>query len=408
MKGLGSVTTALARTVTPADDTHVAVKGGATPLIDWMIAEKIAAYVAGTGGAPALTVELTPLATDAARRVVDYTRLTPLRELPAPEGVGRREWISANLGSMRQMLDPVLDRAGDKLGALKGARSLSVSLVSTIEIGVVVGFLAQRVLGQYELVLLDSPPGSDGETRVLRTDESGLGASGNAPPRLLFVLPNLSAAVKALGAPEEEFLTWVTLHEVTHAVQFSGVPWLQPHMAGLLSELLRSMELRLEGPRRLRMPSAAEVKRVAGAVRRGDIVGIFASEGERATIDRVQATMAVIEGHAEHVMDAVAPELLPSLPRLRAALDRRRHSQSGRARLLAKLLGLEMKMRQYEQGKLFCDEIVRRAGTDAIVAVFSAPEALPTIDELTDPVAWLLRMGLPLLGGNGRELPASS
>ena len=397
MKGLSSVTTALTRTVTPAAPSQDArttdgapvAKRSATPLIDWKIAEKIAAYVAGTGDASALTVELAPLATDAARRVVDYTRLTPVRELPAPEGVGRREWISANLSSMRQMLDPVLDRAGDKLGALKGARSLSVSVVSTIEIGVVVGFLAQRVLGQYELVLLKEP-------------------SDDAPPRLLFVLPNLGAAVQSLGAPEDEFITWVTLHEVTHAVQFSSVPWLQPHMAGLVSELLRSMELRLEGPRRLRMPSVAEIKRVAGAVRRGDIVGIFASEGERATIDRVQATMAVIEGHAEHVMDAVAPELLPSLPKLRAALDRRRHSQSGRARLLGKLLGLEMKMRQYDQGKVFCDEIVRRAGTDALVAVFSAPEALPTIDELTDPVAWLLRMGLPLLGGNAGALPASS
>jgi coenzyme F420 biosynthesis associated uncharacterized protein len=402
MKGLGSVTTALTRTVAPAaptgtpaadaataDGKSVAAKGAATPLIDWMIAEKIATYVAGRGDAPALTVDLAPLATDAARRVVEYTRLTPVRELPPPEGIGRREWISANLGSMRRMLDPVLERAGDKLGVLKGTRSLGVSVVSTIEVGVVVGFLAQRVLGQYELVLLEETP-------------------ADAPPRLLFVLPNLGAAVTALNAPEDEFLTWVALHEVTHAVQFSGVPWLQPHMAGLVSELLRSMELRIEGPRRLRIPSGAEIKRVAAAVRRGDIVGIFASEGERTTIDRVQATMAVIEGHAEHVMDAVAPELLPSLPKLRAALDRRRHSQSGRARLLAKLLGLEMKMRQYEQGKVFCDEIVRRAGTDAIVKVFSSPEALPTIDELVDPVAWLMRMDLPLLGGSAAPAPPAA
>ena len=398
MKGFGSITTALTRTVAPgstgapnapAGGERTPAKRSASPLIDWLIAEKIAGYVAGKGDAPRLTVELAPLATDAARRVVDYTRLRPVRELPPPEGVGRREWISANLGSMRRMLDPVLVRAGETLGPLKGPRSLGVSVVSTIEVGVVVGFLAQRVLGQYELVLLDETP----------TD---------APPRLLFVLPNLGAAVRALGAPEDEFLTWVTLHEVTHAVQFSGVPCLQPHMAGLVSELLRSMELRIEGPRRMHVPSVAEIRRVAAAVRRGDIIGIFASEGERQTIDRVQATMAVIEGHAEHVMDAVAPELLPSLPKLRAALDRRRHSQSGRARLLAKLLGLEMKMRQYEQGKIFCDEIVRRAGTDALVAVFAAPEALPTIDELTDPVAWLMRMGLPLLGSGAPELPASS
>ena len=106
--------------------------------------------------------------------------------------------------------------------------------------------------------------------------------------------------------------------------------------------------------------------------------------------------MAVIEGHAEHVMDAVAPDLLPSLPKLRASLDRRRKSQSGLSRLLAKLLGLELKLRQYEQGKFFCDAIVDAAGTEALVRVFAGPEALPTLAELTDPAAWLRRVGLPV------------
>ncbi|HEX5194014.1 MAG TPA: zinc-dependent metalloprotease [Solirubrobacteraceae bacterium] len=370
------MTTALTRTITPGPAARPPAKRGPHSVIDWIIAEKIASYVAGEGDAREPTVPLGPLAADAAERVVAYTRLQPQRELPPPEGISRREWVAANLRSMRRMLDPVLERAGEKLGSPRGARSLGVSVVSTTEVGIVVGFLAQRVLGQYELVLLEE-------------------ASADNPPRLLFVLPNLSTAVRTLRVPSDEFLTWVTLHEVTHAVQFSAVPWLQPHMAGLVSELLRSMELRIDGPRRLPTPSVAEARRIATAVRHGDIIGIFASEGERATIDRVQATMAVIEGHAEHVMDAVAPELLPSLPKLRSALDRRRRSQSGRARLLAKLLGLEMKMRQYEQGKVFCDEVVRRAGTDALVAVFSAPEALPTLAELADPPAWLMRMGLP-------------
>src|SRR6202011_4395384 len=101
-----------------------------------------------------------------------------------------------------------------------------------------------------------------------------------------------------------------------------------------------------------------EVRRVLGALRNGDLVSIVTSKAERATLDRVQAVMAVIEGHAEHVMDAVAPDLLPSLPRLRAALDRRRRSQSGLSRLLARLLGLDLKLRQYEQGKFFWDAIV--------------------------------------------------
>ena len=140
----------------------------------------------------------------------------------------------------------------------------------------------------------------------------------------------------------------------------------------------------------------ADLRRVGGALRSGDLFAIVASDAERDTLNRVQAVMAVIEGHAEHVMDAVAPDLIPSLGRLRAALDRRRSSQTGLSRLLAKLLGLELKLRQYEQGKFFCDAIVDAAGTEALTHVFSGPEALPTLAELTDPPAWLARVGLPV------------
>jgi putative hydrolase len=102
--------------------------------------------------------------------------------------------------------------------------------------------------------------------------------------------------------------------------------------------------------------------------------------------------MAVIEGHAEHVMDAVAPDLLPSLPKLREALDRRRRSQTGLSRLVARLLGLELKLRQYEQGKFFCDTLVRERGTAALTQLWSSPEALPTMAELRNPEAWVARM----------------
>jgi len=101
--------------------------------------------------------------------------------------------------------------------------------------------------------------------------------------------------------------------------------------------------------------------------------------------------MAVIEGHAEHVMDAVAPDLLPSLPKLREALDRRRKSQSALSRILARLLGLELKLKQYERGKRFCDAVVREGGPDALRHVFSGPEALPSLAEIEDPRAWLAR-----------------
>jgi coenzyme F420 biosynthesis associated uncharacterized protein len=341
-------------------------------VIDWIIAKRIATFVAGTGEAPPPTADLPALAAEAESRVVAYTRLQPARPLPPPEGISREEWVASNIDSMRLLLDPVLKRAGENLGPLKPAMEIGMGIILSTEVGVVLGYLGQRVLGQYELVLLDE-------------------AVEDRPPRLLFVLPNLGQAVQAFKAEEKEFMTWVTLHEVTHAVQFAGVPWLHAHVAGLVRELLKSAEVRLDSPRKLRVPTTDEVKRVLGHLRNGDLISIVTTTPERETLDRVQAVMAVIEGHAEHVMDAVAPDLLPSLPKLRAALDRRRKSQTGLSRLVARLLGLELKLRQYEQGKFFCDEIVRERGVDALHHLWSSPDALPTLVELRDPAAWLAR-----------------
>ncbi|MEA2212987.1 MAG: hypothetical protein QOF83_2935 [Solirubrobacteraceae bacterium] len=345
-------------------------------MIDWILAEKIAGYVAGAGDAPAPKADLNALAAESERRVIAYTGLQPARPLPAPEGIERREWVQTNIKAMRQLLDPVLDRASGRLsGPLRPALQLALGFVVTTEVAVVLGYLAQRVLGQYELVLLDE------STEV-------------TPPRLLFVLPNLGQAVRAFEAQEDEFMTWVALHEVTHAVQFNGVPWLHGYVAGLVKELLGKAELRMDADRKMRLPTGDEIKRVASALRRGDLVSIFTSTAERETFDRVQAVMAVIEGHAEHVMDEVAPDLLPSLPQLREALDRRRKTQSGLSRLFAKLLGLELKLRQYEQGKAFCDAVVAQVGTRGLEHLFSGPEALPSLPELQDAPAWLRRTGL--------------
>ncbi len=349
-------------------------------MIDWIIAERIASFIAGEGEGAPPTVDLAPLAAESEQRVVAYTGLQPARPLPAPEGIGRREWVASNIGSMQALLDPVLQRAGSSLGPLRPAMQIGVGLVLSGEVGVVLGYLAQRVLGQYELVLLDE-------------------AVEDRPPRLLFVLPNLGQAMRSFEADEREFMTWVTLHEVTHAVQFAGVPWLHAHVAGLVKQLLASAEVRIEAPRRLRIPTRDELRELATAVREGDLISVVTTKAERETLDRVQAVMAVIEGHAEHVMDAVAPDLVPSLPRLRAAIDRRRRSQSGLSRLVGKLLGLDLKLRQYEQGKRFCDAVVREGGVEALHHVFSGPEALPTLGELNHPRAWLERTSAAVSGG---------
>lgn len=342
-------------------------------VIDWIVAEWIAVRIAGEGPGPPPVVDLAPIAQDAERRIVAYTGLVPAGPLPPPEGVSRREWVASNVVSTRALIEPMLERITERLGPVKPAAQLWLGLTGSSEVGVLIGYLAQRVLGQYELVLLAEH--ADGR-----------------PPRLLFVLPNLGDAVRRFQADEREFVTWVALHEVTHAVQFGGVPWLQDHLAGLIRELLESAESRMTKRRQLRLPDRDTVERVARAALRADLLGMLASEPERAVMDRTQAVMAVIEGHAEHVMDAVAPELLPSLPDLRQALDERRRVQSPFGRLVSRLLGLEMKLKQYERGKIFCDEIVRVGGRAALTHLFSAPEALPTLAEIEDPAAWLDRV----------------
>ena len=346
-------------------------------MIDWIVAERIATFVAGTGETTTSKIDLAPLAAESGARVVAYTGLRPEGPLPEPEGITRREWVSSNIDSMRTLLDPVLARAGQSLGPLRPAMQIAVGLMLSTEVGVVLGYLGQRVLGQYELVLLDE-------------------AVAERPPRLLFVLPNLAQAVRSFDADEQEFMTWVALHEVTHAVQFASVPWLHGYLAGLVKELLSRAEVRIDTPRKLRLPSTDEIRNLVAAVRKGDLVTVVTTDAERDTLERVQAVMAVIEGHAEHVMDAVAPDLVPSLERLRAGIDRRRRSQSGLSRLLARLLGLDLKLRQYEQGKRFCDAVVREGGVAALHHVFSGPEALPTLAELDNPQGWLERTASPV------------
>jgi len=346
-------------------------------MIDWPLAQRLAGLVAGQPDVPPLREDLGELSRDSAERVIAYTGLTPKRPIPVAEPVGRREWIGANVASMRSLLDPALQQVGKKVSKpARPAVQLAAGVVMTGEVGVMLGFLAQRVLGQFELVLLDTTP-----------DER--------PPRLLYVEPNLANAIRTFRADEREFLHWVALHEVTHAVQFAGVPWLQQHMAGMVRELLDSAQLKIDARRALRMPRTDDLRRLVDTVRSGDIVTLVASPEEKATIDMMQATMAVIEGHAEHVMDAVGTPLLPSLPSLRRSMDSRRRSQSAPARLMMKLLGMEMKMRQYQQGKAFVDRVVQEGGIDGLNRVWEGPENLPTLAEIEDPLAWLRRTRVP-------------
>ncbi|MGH2968440.1 MAG: zinc-dependent metalloprotease [Solirubrobacteraceae bacterium] len=338
-------------------------------MIDWSLASQVARGISRLqpAGDPAPFEQLSGPAAESERLVSHYTGLVPAAPLPVAEAVGRDEWADANLRSLQGLLDPVAAKLGDGMGPLAGVVGPAAGTLLAAEVGAISGFLAGRVLGQYEFPVLDP----------------------EAPARLLFVAPNLGHAATALEADADQLLRWVALHETTHALQFGGVPWLREHLTAMVHELLGAMSVDTKGL--LRIPDPADLRALVDSVREGGVAAIALGPERRALLDRMQAFMAVLEGYAEHVMDAVGIELLDDLPALREALNRRRRERSGFLRVLEKLIGLDLKLRQYEQGKRFCDAVVAGGGIKALNRVWAAPEALPSLGELDDPAGWLAR-----------------
>ena len=341
-------------------------------MIDWTLAERVAGAVAGDPNGDAskpLPGDLAAMAADARVRVVAYSRLEPAHELPAPEAVDRPTWAKANLHTMRGTLEPLVSQANGAGGPLAGPLRAAGGMLLAGEIGGIVGFMGRHVLGQYELALLDPTQGA----------------------RLLLVAPNLHEAASAMNVELDELLPWVVFHEVTHAVQFNGVPWLREHLAGMLRELLKSVQVKVDPAALLKLPSVDDLRGLWDSVREGGLVTAVAGPERKALIDRLQAAMALIEGHAEHVMDAAGAPVLPNVAKLRAAMDRRRRERPPLFKLLERVLGLDLKLRQYEDGKRFCDAVVARGGIQALNRAWSAPERLPTLAELDDAGAWMRR-----------------
>jgi coenzyme F420 biosynthesis associated uncharacterized protein len=355
-------------------------------VIDRGVAERVAAAVGGGPGDEApLPADLPGLARRSEELVVAYTGLRPATPLPPPEEVGRAEWRAANIASMAALLEPLGERLAGGGGPLGGALRAGTGMIAGAEAGALVGYLGGRVLGQWDVRLTEP----------------------EVPPRLLMVAPNLHRAARELEADPERLVAWVCVHEVTHGVQFTGVPWLREHLAGLLRELLSTLDVQVDPSAVLRLPSREDLRALADAVRSGTLITLVAGEGRAALLDRVQATMALIEGHAEHVMDAAGGQLVGDLGALRAALERRRRDRPPVVAWLERLIGLDLKLRQYRDGKAFCDAVVEQAGVAALHRAFAAPEALPTLAELADPAAWVRRTDPGLLGA-GDAGPAAA
>jgi coenzyme F420 biosynthesis associated uncharacterized protein len=343
-------------------------------MVDWSLARQVARLAAGSGDEGPPQADVAALCAEMEEYVASYTGLSLGTPTPPAELVGRGEWASVNLESLGKLLDPVAGRLEQRLefaGPLAGALKAGAAATLAAEAGLVIGYVAQRVLGQYEVSLL----------------------GGDAPPRLLFVAPNLRKAVRELKVEPEPFHRWICAHELTHVYQFQGVGWLRDHLGGMVRSYLTTVEVRIDRGAAGGLPSMPDLSRVVETFRDGGLAALVQTKEQRGLMERMQAAMAVVEGYSEHVMDAIAADAIPGHDELRRAIDARRRSRSAPERLIERLLGLDMKIRQYEQGKVFCDAVVAEAGIEALNRVWESPEALPSPRELERPLEWVARMG---------------
>jgi coenzyme F420 biosynthesis associated uncharacterized protein len=345
-------------------------------LVDWGLARRVAAVAAGGGSESGDLGSLDSTVERASAAVRDYTGLSPDEGVPAAEWVSRREWAAVNLESIRRSLGPVELRLRGAAGsppAAGGALGGALSLVAGAQLGADIGYSSRRVLGQYEFPVLDP----------------------EHPARLLFVAENVGQAGAELGGKPGAALRWIALHEVTHAVHFAVAPWLREHLRDLVGELLEGSRIGI---------GRSEIAAAAGRIARtdprdwiadlwnSDPLTLLAAPESRPLLERAQATMAAIEGYAEHVMDAAGDGLVPSAAAMRERLEGRRRGRSLPLRLVSWLFGFELKLRQYERGKRFCDAVVADAGIEGLNAAWSGPTSLPEPSELSAPGLWLGRV----------------
>ena len=280
----------------------------------------------------------------------------------------RAEWIDFNIEGFGTLLEPLLRRASASASELTwvfGAATL------TAQIGLLLGFLSARVLGQY-----DAGPLVAGNPNVRKPGEPG---------EIFFLDGNIVSAAGRLGVPVDGLRLWIVLHEMTHALQFEGHPWLRDHLSGLVENLTEPLAERL-GARET-------VRRITENLRTGGrSVELVMTKDQREAFDEVQATMSVIEGYSDYVMHHVGRRIVPGYEHIKERMARSRLHRPPLETAIFRITGLDMKLEQYRQGERFADAVARRVGMEGLNRVWEGAGYMPTLQEIRDPGLWIDRM----------------
>ncbi|MFB1043438.1 zinc-dependent metalloprotease [Streptomyces chrestomyceticus] len=376
---------------------------GGVEMVDWNLAVATATRFVRPGPevsrdeARAIVAELRRHAKSSEEHVRAFTRMVR----PETEGepgteqdrqgqdtpvlvVDRAGWVKANVAGFRAVLKPLLQKMEERRSSVPGGAVLGAvgGKVTGVELGMLLSFLASRVLGQYE-------------TFAPASRDLPAAARGG---RLLLVAPNIVHVERELEVDPHDFRMWVCLHEETHRTQFTAVPWLRDHIEGEIQSFLGETEID-PGTLLERLREAAQS--LTGGRPEGEegdeggrsFVDLVQTPAQREILARLTAVMSLLEGHADYVMDGVGPEVVPSVAEIREKFQKRRASGAGRLdQALRKLLGLDAKLRQYRDGERFVRAVVDEVGMDGFNRVWTSPNTLPTKQEIAKPADWVARV----------------
>jgi coenzyme F420 biosynthesis associated uncharacterized protein len=354
--------------------------------IAWDVAERLAVRVAARRPLPP-PAQMRTLESDFAELTVQAEDLveaeTGLRSLAGPararvtDQVG---WVRANVASFRRLIQPVAEKlsaAMDKpahLGPVPLQLPVTVSRrMAGAQVGLLLGWMSTRVLGQYDQLITEDEDPADQDL-------------------VYYVGPNILALERRYGFPPREFRLWIALHEVTHRAQFTGVPWMREHFLTLVNSTLGSVD---PDPKRL----LDALRRSADAIRaghnpldEGGLLTLLATPEQFVAIQQIGGLMSLLEGHGDVTMDRAGADAIPNAPNFSRVL-RERRQRRGAGRILTSLVGLDAKMRQYEQGEQFIASVEGAGGPDLFAKVWRGPEWLPSLPEIREPDRWITRAG---------------
>jgi coenzyme F420 biosynthesis associated uncharacterized protein len=355
-------------------------------MIDWNVAVQTGTRLVRPGPqvspveARQVVAELRDLSRVAQGHVREFTGMDGGLDSSAAKVVDRPGWIQANVDGFRVVLEPLMEqlqqrRGSGILGGGAGGAVLQAvgSRVTGMQVGAILAYMASRVLGQYELFL---PP-----------DPTGRAPTG----RLTLVAPNIVGAEQELGVDSHDFRLWVCLHEETHRAQFASVSWLRAYVQDQMTAFLLASDL---DPGALLDRLRGVGGAVADAVRggEGNLIDAIQTPEQREILERLTAVMTLAEGHGDYVMDAVGPEVVPTVADIRAKFQHRREGSSQVDRAIRRLLGLDLKMKQYAEGSRFVKAVIQQVGMESFNRVWTSPNTLPTHNEIKEPALWIGRV----------------